>query len=99
MPTFRHQFHGLPLELLSICSPYSPHVDHLLGEHAPPFSRCPLFRGKIILTHVNSSIFWKIPDFLNGASSILAIRNVSLSRLPRLRPTRPAKSVPVCKQN
>src|SRR5688500_5006261 len=47
MPTLRRQFHGLAFEFLSKHSSESTHDDHLLGEHASPFSRCPLFPGKI----------------------------------------------------
>ena len=47
VPALRHQFHRLALEFRRTHSSGSPHGDHLLGEQAPPFSRCPLFRGKI----------------------------------------------------
>ena len=56
--TGRHQFHGLLLEFPSTCSSCLPHVDHFLGEQAPPFSRSPLFRGRIIpMTRVRSSSY------------------------------------------
>ena len=72
MPAARHQCYSLRLKLPSKHTSGSTHHDHLLGEHAPPFSRCPLFQGRI-----TNGIFIVNSPPAGGADSITAFSSAT----------------------